>query len=129
MKLVLTIFALSALLFGSKADFMNSYDEALKTAQAQNKDIYMLVTSESCKWCREFENVTLNDAQTMQELKKDYILLALTRDVDNIPKKYNASRVPKHFFLTSDGEIIYAFLGYWNPADFASLAGEAKTKK
>ena len=129
MKLILTMLALSALLFGSKADFIHDYDKALKIAQAQDKDIYMLVTSEACRWCRKFEKITLNDEKTMQDLKKEYVLLALNRDTDSIPAKYKVKRVPKHFFLTSKGEVIYSVLGYWNPEDFASFAQEAKKKK
>jgi thioredoxin-related protein len=75
------------------------------------------------------EEITLNDAKTMQELKKEYILLALNRDAGSIPAKYKVKRVPKHFFLTAKGEVIYSILGYWNPEDFASFTGEAKKKK
>ena len=129
MKLLLTILALSAILFASKADFINDYDKALELAQAQKKDIYMLVTSNSCQWCRKFEKKTLGDKATMDELKKQYVLLALNRDIHVIPKQYKAKRVPKHFFLTPKGEVIYAFLGYWNPEDFASFVGEVQKKK
>lgn len=129
MKVILIIAALSALLFGSKVDFIHDYDKALEMAQAQNKDIYMLVTSETCKWCRKFEKVTLHHEKTMQDLKKEYILLALNRDASSIPAKYKVKRVPKHFFLTAKGEVIYSIIGYWNPEDFASFVEEATKKK
>ena len=129
MKLLLSILLMSTILFGSKADFLDDYNKALELAKAENKDIYMLVTSHDCQWCRKFERVTLSDEKTIEILKKQYVLLALNRDIDDIPTQYKANRVPKHFFLTANGEIIYTFLGYWNPEDFASFADEVQKKK
>lgn len=129
MKILFTILALAAMLFASKAEFIHDYDKALEMAKAQNKDIYMLVTSDDCRWCRKFETLTLNDEQTMKNLKEKYILLSLNRDKDKIPAIYKVKRVPKHFFLTKNGEIIYACLGFWNPDDFASFMDEAQKKK
>ena len=129
MKLLLSILIMSTILFGSKADFIDDYDKAIELAQAEKKDIYMLVTSQDCQWCRKFERVTLSDKKTMQVLKEKYILLALNRDIDDIPAQYIAKRVPKHFFLTAKGEIIYTFLGYWNSEDFISFAHEVQKKK
>ena len=129
MKLIFTMLALSVLLFGSKEDFIHDYNKALELAQAQNKDIYMLISSESCKWCRKFEETTLNDQTTIDMLKKEYVLLVLTRGVDFIPKDLRVKRVPKHFFLTPNGEVIHAFTGYWNSSDFASLTQDVQKKK
>lgn len=129
MKLLFTILMLGTVLFASKADFLHDYKEALVQAQKQDKDIYMLITSESCQWCRKFEKITLNDKVTMDLLKEKFVLLALTRDVDYIPEQYKAQRVPKHFFLTASGDNIYAFLGYWNPEDFRSFVAEVEKKK
>jgi thioredoxin-related protein len=61
-------------------------------------------------------------------LKKNFVLLALTRGKDFIPQEFAVQRVPKHFFLTKNGEIISSFLGYWNPEDFASFVQDAKEK-
>lgn len=127
MKFVVTVLVLSSLLFASN-DFVHNYDKALEKAQAQNKKIYMLITSDACRWCKKFENVTLKDEATMKMLKKDYVLLALNRSHDKIPAKFTAKRVPRHFFLTREGEEIYSFLGYWNPEDFASFVVEVEKK-
>ena len=129
MKFLLGLILLSSVLFGFKADFMHDYNKALELAKAQKKDVYLLVTSADCKWCRKFEKITLSDAGTMKMLKEKFILLVLSRGEDVIPSHIKAKRVPKHFFLNSDGKLIYSILGYWNPQDFASFVSEVDKKK
>ena len=129
MKFLLGLLLLSSVLFGFKSEFIHDYDKALELAKSQNKDVYLLVTSSDCKWCRKFEKVTLSDEGTMKMLKEKFVLLVLSRGVDVIPDHIKAKRVPKHFFLDSDGELIYSILGYWNPEDFASFVAEVDKKK
>ncbi|MBC8238724.1 MAG: thioredoxin family protein [Helicobacteraceae bacterium] len=129
MKFLFGLVLLSSVLFGFKADFIHDYDKALELAKSQKKDVYLMVTSNDCKWCRKFEKVTLSDESTMKMLKEKFVLLVLSRDKDVIPSHIKAKRVPKHFFLNSDGELIYSILGYWNPEDFASFVAEVENKK
>lgn len=129
MRLLLSILMLGSMLFASNELFINDYNKALELAKAEKKDVYMLVTSNSCRWCRKFEDITLKDQEIIKKLQEQYILLALNRDVDTIPEQYKVKRVPKHFFLTDKGEIIFAFLGYWNPDDFASFMQDVEKKK
>jgi thioredoxin-related protein len=124
MNFLFGLLLLNSVLFGFKSDFMHDYNKALELAKSQKKDVYLLVTSEDCKWCRKFEKVTLSDEETMKMLKEKFILLVLNRDKDVIPDHIKAKRVPKHFFLDSNGELIYSILGYWNPEDFASFVVE-----
>lgn len=129
MKLILSILLLSTLLFASKEVFLKDYKQAFIVAKKENKNIYMLLTSTSCKWCRKFEKKTLTDKKTMEMLQEKFVLLALTRDVDYIPDDFKVKRVPRHYFLTKRGEIIYSFLGYWSPNDFASFITEVDRKE
>ena len=129
MKLILTMLALSVALFAGEACFTNDYKEAIKKAKLENKDVYMLITSETCGWCRKFELITLNNKETMDMLKKSYVLLHVTRDKDYIPEHFTAKRVPKHYFLTKDEKEIYSFLGYWNPEDFRSFLSDIESRK
>lgn len=129
MKFLLSILLFITLSLSANTNFLDDYDEALKVAKVENKDIYMLITSESCRWCRKFENVTLKDKATIDMLKKKFVLLALSRDLDFIPEMYKAKRVPKHYFIRNNGEVIYSFLGYWNAEDFASFMIEVEKRK
>ena len=129
MKLFVVAMALIGTLLSGQTTFLNDYDTALKQAQKENKDVYMLITSTACKWCRKFERITLSDKATIEGLEKNFIILVLTRNVDNIPSQFTAKRVPKHYFLTAKGEEIYSFLGFWNPDDFGSFVAEVQKRK
>ena len=129
MKLLLITLAFITTLFGADLDWPKDYKAALVQAKKQNKDVYMLITSQDCRWCRKFEATTLQDEKTLERLKKQYVLLHIDRDWDEIPEHFKKKRVPRHYFLTSKGETIYSFLGYWNPEDFASFLADVDKKR
>ena len=108
-------------LLSADTQWSNDYEVALKKAQKEHKSVYMLITSESCKWCQKFENTTLANEGVMQKLGAKYVLLHINRDKDSLPKKYKSKRVPRHYFITPKGEVIYTFLGYWDVQDFSSF--------
>ena len=98
-------------LFGSD-NWVENYDDAVKIAQEQNKRIYMFIVSEDCRWCKKFERTTLENEKLLQRLSKQYVLLHLSRDLDDIPSKFKTTPVPRHYFLSSDGEVIFPVVGY-----------------
>ena len=121
MKVLLITIALISTLFSAELDWPNDYNKALEIAKKENKHVYMLITSESCRWCRKFEATTLQDEATLERLKSKYVLLHISRDRDYMPSKFKKKRVPRHYFITQKGEVIYSFLGYWNAEDFDSF--------
>jgi thioredoxin-related protein len=127
--LLISILLISSLIANGEFNWENDYKKALKEAKKTDKDVYLLITSESCGWCRKFENTTLSDKKTLQRLKKSYVLVSLMKEWDDIPEKFERKRVPKHFFLKSDGEIIKSFLGYWNVEDFNSYLNDVDKEK
>lgn len=117
------------IVFGSDLGFSNDYKAVLKQAKAQNKGIYMLITSTSCQWCRKFENNTLVNIPLVKKIEEEYIILHVQRGENYIPSRYKAKRVPKHYFLRQNGDEIYSFLGYWNAEDFSSFLDDVQKKK
>ncbi len=128
-KYFLTIVMLSSILFSADLNWNDNYNRALKDAKAQNKDIYMLITSNDCRWCRKFESTTLQKKAVIDRLKEQYVLLHVDRDMDDFPKNFKSKRVPRHYFLTSKGQIIYSFLGYWEKEDFFSFLKDVDKKR
>lgn len=116
-------------LFGADLNWDHDYNKALQEAQKEKKDIYMLITSAYCRWCRKFEATTLQDEIILQRLKKQYVLLHIDRDADFMPEHFKKKRVPTHYFLRADGTIIYSFLGYWAHEDFASFLDDVDKRK
>ena len=98
MKLILVTLVFITTLFSAELDWPNDYKAALVQAKKENKDIYMLITSADCRWCRKFEASTLQDDKTIERLKKQYVFLHIDRDWDEIPEHFKKKRVPRHYF-------------------------------
>ena len=111
MRYIFTILLLATTLFAS-VDWQTNYHTALKIAQEQNKRVYMLIVSEDCGWCRKFERTTLKNKKILQRLNEKYVLLHLLREWDYIPNKFKTAPVPRHYFLTSKGKIVFPVVGY-----------------
>ncbi|MEA3227515.1 MAG: DUF255 domain-containing protein [Campylobacterota bacterium] len=126
---ILTIGVLSFLSASSELNWNSSYEKALKEAKAQNKDIYMLIVSSDCRWCRKFESTTLQDSEVIKRLEKKYILLEVNKDKDFIDPRFNTKSVPRHYFIREDEKIIHNFLGAWNRSDFYSFLKDVDKKR
>jgi thioredoxin-related protein len=116
-------------LFGGELGWNHDYKKALEQAKIEKKDVYMLITSANCRWCRKFEATTLQDEAILQRLKKQYVLLHIDRDEDYMPEHFKKKRVPRHYFLRAGGEVIYSFLGYWANEDFISFLHDVDKRR
>lgn len=112
MRYLISIIFLSTLLLSANLDWPSDYDKALIQAQKENKFVYVFITSDSCRWCRKFEKTTLQDREIKNRLVKEYITIHLSRDRHKIPKQFETSPVPRHYFLDQKGEILYSTLGH-----------------
>jgi len=128
MKYLISIILLSTFLFSSDLDWSSDYEKALIQAKKENKFIYVLITSDSCRWCRKFEQTTLLDMDIEDRLEEEYITLHLSRDQHKIPSKFKTSPVPRHYFLDQKGDILYDTLGYRDVELFNSFMDNAKER-
>lgn len=128
MKYLVTILVLISTLLGTELDWPHDYKQALAQASKEKKQVYMLITSENCRWCRKFESTTLQDETVLERLKQKFVFLHIDRDNDYMPEKFKKERVPRHYFITQKGEIIHSFLGYWNSEDFSSFLDDVDKK-
>lgn len=125
---ILTIILLSSL-FGYEPNWLHNYNEALKAAKKEHKDVYLFVGADECRFCDRFKKLTLSKPEVIDKLQKKYILLYLSRDQHKIPKKFAIKGVPRHYFLTSDGKIYHDDRGSREPAGFFDILDEAELKK
>ncbi len=124
MKYLWLVALLISSLYGGELGWSDDYEKSLKLAKVENKSVYVFVTSSTCRWCRKFEDTTLQDKEVLKKLHEKYILVHADRDMDDLPKWFDVKRVPKHYFVTADGKEIYSFLGYWDSLDFKSYLGD-----
>ena len=128
MKYIIIVLALISTL-SAEFDWPSDYDVALESAKAEKKDIYLLIGSEYCPWCEKFEKRVLEKKEVVDKLEKDFVLLYLSRDIDDIPEHLEKTPLPRHYFLTENGEIIYTTIGYRGVEAFYEIIDEVKECK
>lgn len=128
MKYIVYILLMSLSLFSQNINYSSSYNQALKDSKQENKLLYVLITSSTCKWCRKFENTTLKDKAIQNRLNKEFITVHLSSDNDKIDKKFKTSPVPRHYFTDKNGKILYSALGYRDTVLFESFMNNAQEK-
>ncbi|WP_457744723.1 DUF255 domain-containing protein [Sulfurimonas sp.] len=112
MKIVLILISLLFTLNAMNLGWSNNYEKALKNAKVENKLVYVLITSDNCRWCRKFEMTTLQDKQIKERLKKQFITIHLSRERDVVPSYFKTAPIPRHYFVDGVGNILYSSLGY-----------------
>lgn len=127
MKIVVAIliFVMSLMAF----DWPSDYDAALAQAKKENKDIYLFIGSESCPYCTKMKESVFSDKKVIETLKKNYILLYLSRDIDDIPDTLESKPVPRHYFLDKNGKVIYGTIGGRSIDGFYELLQEVKENR
>lgn len=129
MKHLLLLTALMGVtLFADALGWSSSYAEALQKAQQSNKSIYMLITSQNCRWCRKFENTTLQEEAVRARLQNNYVLVHIDRDANPLPSKFQVAPVPRHYIVKPDGAVIHTFIGFWEKDDFFSYLDDAQKR-
>ena len=107
---------LSILLFISTLDAVelnweHNYNNALTTAKKEKKMVYLFIGADNCRHCDRFKKQTLSNKELIEKMKKEYVLLYMSRDQHNIPDRFEKYGVPMHYFLTAEGKIIAVIQG------------------
>jgi thiol-disulfide isomerase/thioredoxin len=125
--LVLALLLVSSLI-SADLHWSHDYNATLKKSQKSGKLVYVLITSENCKWCRKFENTTLQNKEILQRLYKEFELVHISREHDFVPEKFKTSPVPRHYFTDAQGNILYSSLGHRGVECFDSFMDNAQNK-
>lgn len=112
MKKIALILAMSLSLFGSELDWPHDYKKALAQAKQEHKILYVLLTSDNCRWCRKFESTTLQEDVIKQKLAQNFVVVHISRDRDFVPKYFETTPVPRHYFVDANEKIVFESLGH-----------------
>ena len=126
MKQIVILMVLISSLFSLDLDWEHDYKKALSDAKLKNKNVYLFIGADRCRWCERFYNMTLSDKDVMQRLEDEYVILYMNRDHHDIPEKFEKYQVPRHYFLDSNGKILYKTRGSREIDGFNSLLDEVK---
>lgn len=87
--------------------FQTSISDALHSAQAEDKMIYIYGRSDSCGWCKKFEAESFNDERIINLLNEHFILLSInTYKQRSTATDLGIRGTPTSIFTTSDGQEI-----------------------
>jgi uncharacterized protein YyaL (SSP411 family) len=126
MKIILLTILLFSSLFAFVTDnWSHDYNASIKLAQKEHKNIYLFIGADKCHFCKTFKEKTLSKKSIMVRLKKNYIVVYLSRDRHYIPEKFQKFGVPRHYFLNPEGKILFESFGVLEPAGFVTLLDEA----
>lgn len=126
MKKIMLLLTIAASLFATGIDWPSDYKSALEKAKKENKIVYVLLTSDNCRWCRKFESTTLQDKGIQERLAKEFIVVHISRDRDYVPENFETTPVPRHYFVNGDAEIVYESLGHRGVECFSTFMDDAQ---
>ena len=110
-KILLSIFLLISTLTAVELNWEHNFDNALATAKKEHKMVYLFIGADNCKHCDRFKKQTLSNEALIEKMKKEYVLLYMSRDQHKIPDGFEKYGVPMHYFLTAEGKIVAVIQG------------------
>jgi len=124
MKTILLLVFLINSLFSYQLDWTHNYEKALRVAKKENREIYLFIGADNCRFCKNFKEKTLSKKDVKDKLDKDFIVVYLSRDEDLIPEEFEARGVPRHYFIKPNGELDDEDIGFIAPDMFLKLLNE-----
>lgn len=105
--------------------FYTNLTPALEAAKAQSKPVFLYARSESCGWCKKFEEETFTNQSAIKKLNENFILVSI-----DVYKQKNETRnfmirgTPTEIFLDSNGTEIKRIPGYTDTETFLNTINE-----
>ena len=112
LRSLLLILALCFSTLGAiELNWEHDFNRALETAKKEHKMVYFFIGADNCRHCERFKKQTLSNKDLIEKMKKEYVLLFMSRDQHKIPDGFEKYGVPMHYFLNADGKIIAVVQG------------------
>jgi len=93
--------------------------EIFSIAKTENKPLFILFSTEYCRWCTKLKETTLKDSELKSRLEDEFVVLFLDRDRDQYPNKYRVKGVPAVYMTDKNEEIFTSMVGYHkDPKDY-----------
>ena len=103
-------------------DTAGSLSEALQKAKTSDKQVFAVFESDTCTYCHQLRQNTLNDAQVMEKLNESYVVVIINvNDSPDIASNYNVYSTPTMLILDSEGNELKSIEGYYGPEDLIKM--------
>ena len=108
--------------FASEMKYETNFNEAVKRAKKEQKNIMLVLVSNYCPWCRKFEQRVLLKKEVNAIIQKNYIPLILNREKDPFPKEFDTGFTPIVHFIDHKTQKSYkSVVGYNNKDEFTYI--------
>jgi uncharacterized protein YyaL (SSP411 family) len=127
MKKLLIIMAFGLSLLNADLAWQSDLSKATVVAKQNKKNIFILVESNHCRWCKLLKETTLKDPKIQTKLNK-FVLVKLMREDS---EKYSLPPiigVPTMFVMTPDKKIIEQGIGYLETEDLSEVIDKFNKK-
>lgn len=103
-------------------DTAGSLSEALQKAKTSDKQVFAVFESDTCTYCHQLRQNTLNDAQVMEKLNESYVVVIINvNDNSEIAGKYNVYATPTMLILDNEGNELKSIEGYYGSEDLIKM--------
>ena len=109
-------------------------DSRISNANKNNKKLLIYLHRDGCSYCNSMEEFTLDDDDIKEFIKRKFNIISINVSLDDDVIYNNQSRKAKYFakyigynfyptslFLSKDGDVDYAAMGYKNEIEFLMI--------
>ncbi len=97
----------------------------LDAAKEQGKPVFVYARSESCGWCKKFEEETLTNQSVIKTLNGNFILVSIdVYNQKNETRNFRIRGTPTEIFLDSNGTEIKRIPGYTDTETFLNTIND-----
>ena len=108
--------------FASEMKYETNFDNAMKRAKKEQKNVMLVLVSNFCPWCRKFEQRVLLKEDVNAIIQKNYIPLIINREKDPFPKEFDTGFTPIVHFIDHKTQKSYKnVVGYNNKDEFTYI--------
>jgi len=121
-KIIILLLMLSAL-FSQGVEWRHDLKNASMEALKENKKIMVLMSSKSCRYCKQMHKEVFSNEAVAEFLNKNFVSVELDVNEDSYPPFLNVQGVPATFFFSADFKMRYnKILGPKHPMMFMNIA-------
>ncbi len=101
---------------------------ALGAAKEQGRPVFVYARSESCGWCKKFEEETFTNDSVIKTLNGNFILVSIdVYNQKNETRNFRVRGTPTEIFLDSNGTEIKRIPGYTDTETFLNTINKIAT--
>ncbi len=109
--------------------FDGTWAEAQKLAKAQNKTLFVDISTDWCGYCKKMKRNVYSNAEVGAFYNQNFINVSINAEKGegkDIAKKYGVRGYPTFVFIHPDGSTLLQTRGYHNPEEFLEIAIDLK---